>query len=274
MSLREHILLRPYIYIGSVQVSRVDSLDNLQLNSDTQPVSEQLWVYEEDVGMVKREVTFVPGMYKLFDEILVNMADNKQWNDTKMDTIKIDIDPEENTISVMTNGKGIPVEMHNEENVYVPTIIFGHLSTKSNDDKELVTIGHNWFGAKLCNIFSTKFTVETADNEKNFQQTWSSNMSRTSEPVVKDLQGEEFTRVTFQPDLTRFGKEKLGSDMVAIFSRRAFDIAATLGGVNVYLNGKKIPVNSFKDYVRLFTNNRLDETGNTLKVIHDQCGAR
>ena len=99
-------------------------------------------------------------------------------------------------------------------------------------------------------------------------------MSKTSEPVVKDLPGEEFTRVTFQPDLKRFGMEKLDSDMVDIISRRAFDIAATLRGVKVYLNGKKIPVNSFKDYVRLFTKDRLEETGNALKVIHDQCGAR
>ena len=85
---------------------------------------------------------------------------------------------------------------------------------------------------------------------------------------------EEFTKVTFEPDLGRFGVEKLDSDLVAIISRRAFDIAATSRGVKVYLNGKKIPVDSFKDFVSLFTNNRLDESGNALKVIHDQCGPR
>ena len=239
-------------------------------------MTEDLWVYEGDVGMVKREVTYVPGIYKLLDEILVNMADNKQW-DAKMDTIKIDIHPEKNTISVMNNGKGIPVEMHEEEKMYVPSIIFGNLSTRSkvNDNEAELTVGQNWFGAKLCNIFSTKFTVEMADNEKSFKQKWSSNMSKASEPLVKEVSGEEFTRVTFQPDLSRFGMEKLDPDMVAIISRRAFDIAATSRGVNkVYLNGKKIPVDSFKDYVSLFTDNRLDEAGNALMVIHDQCGAR
>ena len=45
-----------------------------------------MWVYEGDEGMVKREVTYVPGLYKIFDEILVNAADNKQ-RDPKMDTI-------------------------------------------------------------------------------------------------------------------------------------------------------------------------------------------
>ena len=234
-----------------------------------------MWVYEGDEGMVKREVTYVPGLYKIFDEILVNAADNKQ-RDPKMDTIRIDIKPDDNTISVMNNGKGIPVEMHKEEKMYVPTMIFGHLLTGSNfnDDEARVTGGRNGFGAKLCNVFSTKFTVETADKKKTFKQTWGSNMSKTTEPRVKETPGEEFTRVTFQPDLPKFGMEKLDPDMVAILSRRAFDIAASTRGVKVYLNGKRVPVNSFKDYVGLFTKNKLDDAGNALKVTYDQCGAR
>ena len=51
-----------------------------------------MWVYDEGIGMNNREVTFVPGLYKIFDEILVNAADNKQ-RDPNMQSIKIDIDP-------------------------------------------------------------------------------------------------------------------------------------------------------------------------------------
>merc|ERR1712018_954463 len=89
----EHILLRPDTYIGSVQ-----------------PVTEKMWVVEEE-KIVHKEIRYVPGFYKIFDEILVNAADNKQ-RDKKMDTIKIDIKPEEGMIRVYNNGKGIPVEMH------------------------------------------------------------------------------------------------------------------------------------------------------------------
>ena len=74
--------------------------------------------------MVNKEITFVPGFYKIFDEILVNAADNKQ-RDPSMSLIKIDIDPKKNRISVYNNGKGIPVEMHKEEKMFVPTMIFG-----------------------------------------------------------------------------------------------------------------------------------------------------
>ena len=84
-----------------------------------------------------------------------------------MDTIKVTIDTANNTISIYNNGQGIPVEVHKKENVYVPELIFGHLLTSSNydDDEKKVTGGRNGYGAKLCNIFSTEFTVETNNRQ-------------------------------------------------------------------------------------------------------------
>lgn len=163
----EHILLRPDTYIGSVEQTK-----------------DNMWIYDtEKECMVQKEIRYVPGLYKIFDEILVNAADNKQ-RDKKMDCIKVEISPETNTISVWNNGQGIPVVMHKEENMYVPTMIFGHLLTSSNynDEEEKVTGGRNGYGAKLCNIFSTKFTVETASKEykRQFKQVWGSNMSKAS----------------------------------------------------------------------------------------------
>jgi hypothetical protein len=53
-------------------------------------------------------------------------------------------------------------------------MIFGHLLTSSNynDEEEKVTGGRNGYGAKLCNIFSTSFVVETAAKEykRSFKQ--------------------------------------------------------------------------------------------------------
>lgn len=115
----EHILLRPDTYIGSVQ-----------------PLTEKMWVFDEaDNKIVHREITYTPGLFKIFDEILVNAADNKQ-RDKKMDTIKIDINPEKNEIKIYNNGKGIPVVEHKTEKMFVPTMIFGHLLTSSNFNDE------------------------------------------------------------------------------------------------------------------------------------------
>jgi DNA topoisomerase-2 len=106
-------------------------------------------------------------LYKIFDEILVNAADNKQ-RDASMDALKVTIDAESNTISVYNNGAGLPVEIHAEEGVYVPELVFGHLLTSSNydDSQKKTTGGRNGYGAKLTNIFSTEFVIESADGKR------------------------------------------------------------------------------------------------------------
>ena len=72
----EHILLRPDTYIGSVEYTE----------------KTPMWVFNtEEKKLEQREIRYVPGLYKIFDEILVNAADNKQ-RDSKMNTIKVDID--------------------------------------------------------------------------------------------------------------------------------------------------------------------------------------
>ena len=114
-----------------------------------------MWCFDaETESMVFKEVTIVPGLYKIFDEILVNAADNK-IRDPSMKNIRVKIDAENNIIEVMNDGKGIPIEMHTKENMYIPELIFGNLLTSSNydDDQKKVTGGRNGFGAKLCNIF-------------------------------------------------------------------------------------------------------------------------
>ncbi|XP_039285323.1 DNA topoisomerase 2-like [Nilaparvata lugens] len=224
----EHILLRPDTYIGSVEHH-----------------TEQMWVYDsEKNAMEKREITYVPGLFKIFDEILVNAADNKQ-RDPTINTIKIEIKPEENVISIYNNGEGIPVVLHKEQKMYVPTMIFGHLLTSSNynDEDDKVTGGRNGYGAKLCNIFSSSFIVETSSKEykKSFRQKWADNMSKTSEPKIKEDDGD-FTKVTFSPDLSKFKMDKLDKDIVDLMSRRACDVAASTGGVKVFLNGKNLQV--------------------------------
>ncbi|XP_055377306.1 DNA topoisomerase 2 [Condylostylus longicornis] len=257
----EHVLLRPDTYIGTVEHTK-----------------ELMWVYDNEAKkMIQKEINFVPGLYKIYDEILVNAADNKQ-RDKKMSMIKIDIDAEKNVISIWNNGAGIPVVMHKEEKMYVPTMIFGHLLTSSNynDEEEKVTGGRNGYGAKLCNIFSSSFTVETASSEykRSFKQIWGSNMTKTSEPKIKDFFGNDYTKIIFSPDLAKFKMDRLDEDIVALMSRRAYDIAASTRGVAVFLNGEKLPVKNFKDYIDLYLKDSNDETGSPIKVIYENVNER
>ena len=102
-SQKEHILLRPDTYIGSVE-------GNL----------EKLWIYDKDNNKFEfKEINNISGLYKLVDEILVNAADASNEDNT-VTQIKVEISKDE--ISIENNGKGIPVVLHKEEKLYVPKI--------------------------------------------------------------------------------------------------------------------------------------------------------
>lgn len=183
---------------------------------------------------------------------------------------------EKNEISVRNDGKGIPVVIHKEQNMYVPTMIFGHLLTSSNfnDEERKVTGGRNGYGAKLCNVYSTKFTVETysSQHKKKFKQTWTNNMHEAGEPKISDITSgmKDFTKITFTPDLARFKMDRLDEDTIALLTRRAYDVAGTVSNVKVFLNGVDLKVKGFKDYVNLYTNGVTDEAGQPLTVVHSE----
>ena len=147
-----------------------------------------------------------------------------------------------------------------------------------SDEDAKTTGGRNGFGAKLCNVFSTQFTIETYDKsvKKHFSQTWTTNMTKAGDPIVKDKSNnEEFTKVTFEPDLAKFNMNSLDEDTVALLSRRAFDIAASCrGGVKVFLNGNRLPVKSFKDYVDMYIKGQETDDGSPLKCVYENCGPR
>lgn len=99
-------------------------------------------------------------------------------------------------------------------------------------------------------------------------------MGKASEPKIKEYYGEDFTKVTFSPDLSKFKMQSLDNDILALMSRRAYDVAASTKGVKVFLNGSRIPVKSFKDYVDFYIKGKEDDVGNPLKVVYENCNPR
>jgi DNA topoisomerase-2 len=198
-----------------------------------------------------------------------------------MDCIKVTIDKENNSISVYNNGYGIPIEIHKEEGVYVPELIFGHLLTSSNydDNEKKVTGGRNGYGAKLCNIFSTEFTIETADSRsgQKFKQVFSANMSKKTKPsITENKKDEDFTKITFKPDLAKFGMSCIDDDLESLLKKRAYDLAGCLKGVHVYLNGTRIKIRDFKQYVDLYISSTQTEGGAVSRpaVIYERINDR
>ena len=95
----------------------------------------------------------------------------------------------------------------------------------------------------MANIFSKEFLVETADKSRGlkFKQTYRNNMSIRSQPEISKFTGADYTCITFYPDLARFKMDFMDDDIVALLSKRVYDIAATNTAagkkLTVHLNG-------------------------------------
>jgi DNA topoisomerase-2 len=261
---RDHILELPDTYIGSVETH-----------------DEHRWVFDDESSkMVYKSVSFNPGFYKLFDEIIVNARDaliRSQTDKDKQPVKHIQINVKQSatepfTISVENDGDGIPVVEHAEYKVWVPELIFGHLLTSGNYNKEEEKIvgGKNGYGAKLANIFSTKFIVDTQDTKSGlkYSQTWSNHMSTCSKPsVTKYKTTKGFARITFSPDLSRFTNLNI-EDMMKVLHTRAIELSALAGkDVKVSWNGAPIPTNTFERFTHLFVK---DEAS----IAYEKCSDR
>jgi DNA topoisomerase II len=174
-----------------------------------------------------------------------------------MNLLKVNINKKNGEISVMNNGKGIPVQIHKEYNIYVPDLIFGHLLTSSNynDEEKKVTGGRNGYGAKLANIFSKQFSVETADHKtgKKFKKVWYDNMSKSDPDEITPYKEDDFTKISFIPDFKKFHMKELDQDILDLFNKRVYDMAGVIGGnVKVYLNDELIKIRNFSNYVDMY----------------------
>lgn len=238
----EHALIRPGRYIGSVK-----------------PHTAETWLIGgypqvDDGKMVRQEITWNPGLIKLFDEVISNSVDHsKRPEGAHLDSIRVEIDMTKGQISVMDNG-GIPVVKHGEYDELVPTLIFGYLRSGSNfdDTDDTDVTGQNGEGATLTNIFSTSFSVETCDGKKKFRQTWTNNMRKRTEASVSPAAGSKgYTKITFTPDYAHL-QTQLDDGSAAKLVKRVYDIAGCNPKLKVYLNGSRISIKSFEDYVRLY----------------------
>jgi DNA topoisomerase-2 len=240
-SLHQHILDLPDTYIGSVQ----NDLMNI-------------YVYDDDENkIIKKDRHVTLGLYKIFDEVLVNASDNTV-RDKKCNKIMVDINKETGELSIWNNGSSIPIEIHKEYNIYVPELIFGNLLTSGNYDQKGKTVGgKNGLGSKVANIYSTKYEIEICDpiRKKKYFQRFTDNMYNKEEPIITTISSntESYTKITFLPDYKRFGLKKLSDDMASLLKRRVYDTAGTtIDSVSVWLNGTQLNIKSFKDYIGMY----------------------
>lgn len=253
---KQHILDNPDTYIGAVE--NVDS---------------QMWVYDDNTNkIVLRDIEYVPGLYKLFDEGIVNCRDHVvrmiQLNSIHkhfVSYIETDI-KEDGTITLSNDGNGIDIAKHPEYDLWIPEMIFGHLRTSTNYDKteKRIVGGKNGFGFKLVLIWSLYGRVETVDHVRGLKyvQEFHNNLDKIDPPKITKVpvNSKSYTKVTFKPDYKRLGVNGLTSDMVALLKKRVYDIGAvtdhSIKKIKVIYNKNQIPIKNFQQYIDLYIGDR------------------
>lgn len=255
LSEQEHVLLRTAMYLGSKEVETQD-----------------VYIVDREGGFLRKPVEISPAFFKIFEEVLNNATDRRilfvedpASVRVRCTTIKVDVDREAGFIQVTNDGDGLPVRKHTEHTEsWVPELLFGRLRTGSNfdDTQRRCRSGTNGVGASLTNIFSKRFCVESVDAEAKmkYEQEWCDNMTVVNPPKVTKLRTKEpkpYTRVRFYPDFGQFGmRDGLSEDVVGIMRKRTHDVAA-LGppGSKTYFDGKRITVDTFQKYTKLYLPN-------------------
>ena len=246
LSQREHVYELPDSYVGSTEKTTIKTF--ISKSNDT---------------LEEKEIVFIPALFKIFDEVLVNAIDQyTRTKKSKLSVTCIEIDVDSDSISIKNNGKGIPIKkLPQYDNILVPEMIFGELLTSSNYDKneKKTTGGKNGYGAKLANIFSNVFCVETTYGKKRFSQTFRNNMQTKEKYTIKTVEpGMDGTTIYFEPDLKRFDVSVISQDEIDLFRRRAFDTAAwTDSNVKVLFNGEELTCKDLKSYAEMKSSNQV-----------------
>jgi len=245
---KQHILDNPDTYIGSVE--EIDS---------------EQWIIDGD-RIVEKNIKYIPGLFKLFDEGIVNCRDhvvrmlqaiaNGQQNALPVTNIEVSIEAD-GTITMLNDGNGIDVAEHPEHKIWIPEMIFGHLRTSTNYDKteKKIVGGKNGFGFKLVLIWSTFGSVETVDHVRGlkYKQEFKNNLDEICKPSITKCKNKPYTKITFKPDYKRLGITNLSADLIALLKKRTYDVSAvTDKSLKVKYNGELVPVKNFQQYIDMY----------------------
>lgn len=255
LSHRDHTRLRMGVLLGSKEATE-----------------NNIWILnQENNTLIKESLKYSIANFNSVDEIILNVIDHS--NRTKLikgkgkcDTIKFDFNKETGEIKVFNNGEGIIIEKVENKEYYIPELIFSHERSGSNfsnaDDK--VSAGQNGTGAKLTNILSNYFIIETTDlkNKLNYYQKFEDGNLIKNKPIIEKLskidstKKNPYTQIQFLLEYKLFYPdgftEELSNTLDKLFYTRMNYVSIYLGtGYNVFYNGIEITNKKLEDLSKL-----------------------
>lgn len=245
---REHCLSRPGMYIGGVKL-----------------VNQDQWIVDSESGKFQyKSLQVVPGMMKIFSEIIDNSIDVAIDTSFKAAT-KIQVKIDSKSVTVVDNGIGIPVKVLDSDSSgrTLPEIAWTTLRSGTSFGENREKIGTNGLGSVATNIFSKVFIATSDDGKKQQTIKCYDNMATIKPGKIKSSSGKSGVEVYFEPDLERFGLKEIDKTHQDLVHQRLINLAISFPKIKFSLNGKQINV-SEKKFASMFSDNAIvDSSANT-----------
>jgi len=199
--------------------------------------------------------TSIKGLHHLVYEVIDNSIDEAMAG--HCDQIDVIIN-EDNSITVMDNGRGIPVDFHEKEGKSALEVVMTvlHAGGKFDKDSYKVSGGLHGVGVSCVNALSSFTRVEVARDGKLHMQEYACGIPKQNVQVIGNID-KTGTKTTFLPDSSIFTETVFKYE---ILSNRLKELAFLNAGITLTLTDKRVVLEdgSFKSET-FFSNEGLKE---------------
>lgn len=163
----------------------------IQVLKDIEAVRHRPAMYIGDIGR--------RGLHHLAFEVIDNSIDEALVG--YCDKIKV-IVHKDNSVTVIDNGRGIPVDIHPIHNKPGVEVVMTTLHSGSKFDDKIYKVsgGLHGVGVSVVNALSDWLEVEVRRDSKVYYQRYERGVVKTPLKVLSEGDGERGTKVTFHPD--------------------------------------------------------------------------
>lgn len=249
----EHCLIRPQMYLGGVSLTE-----------------SERWIYSKEENRFHYgKIKLVPAMLKYVSELIDNSIDVAIDTDFKFST-KIEINITDKSVEVIDNGIGIPCVPPKDSLFDTPEstcacLAWTKLKSGTSFGEKRNKLGTNGVGASCCNVFSTLFIGESDDGKKRQTITCRNNLSIIEASKPKKSSGKSGCRVYCEPDLKRFGLEKIDQVHKDAIYQRLVNLSISFPKIHFHFNGKMVKVNE-KKIAEMFSDNIIMESSDNTMI--------